>query len=135
MVKVDLPPPETPVMQVKVPTGISAVTSFRLLPRAPMTRSTFFFEIGRRSSGTAISRAPERYWPVRLRGLAMMSAGLPSAITSPPWAAGGRAHVDHVVGREDRLFVVLHHQHRIAEVPQALQRGQQAGVVALVQPD
>ena len=32
---VDLPPPETPVMQVKVPSGISAVTFFRLLPRAP----------------------------------------------------------------------------------------------------
>jgi hypothetical protein len=34
MMKVDLPPPETPVMQVKVPSGISAVTFFRLLPVA-----------------------------------------------------------------------------------------------------
>ncbi len=77
-------------MQVKVPCGISAVTFFRLLPVAPMTRSTFFLEIGRRSCGTAISRAPERYWPVRLRGSAMMSAAVPWAITSPPWtpAAG-----------------------------------------------
>ena len=67
MVKVDLPPPETPVMQVKRPSGISAVTFFRLLPRAPTTRSTFWSEIGRRSSGTGISRVPVRYWPVRLR--------------------------------------------------------------------
>ena len=35
--KVDLPPPETPVTPVKVPSGISAVTFFRLLPRAPTT--------------------------------------------------------------------------------------------------
>ena len=45
------------------------MTFFRLLPVAPMTRSTFFLEIGRRSCGTAISRAPERYWPVMLLGL------------------------------------------------------------------
>lgn len=90
MVKVDLPPPDTPVMQVKVPAGISAVTFFRLLPVAPMTRSTFFLEIGRRSSGISISRAPERYWPVMLLGLAITSAGVPWAMISPPWtpAAG-----------------------------------------------
>ena len=33
MVKLDLPEPETPVMQVKVPSGIAAVTSLRLLAR------------------------------------------------------------------------------------------------------
>ena len=53
MSSVDLPPPETPVMQVKRPSGISAVTFFRLLPRAPTTVSTLpliglrrFFGIG-----------------------------------------------------------------------------------------
>ena len=35
MISVDLPPPETPVTQVKMPSGIAAVTFFRLLPRAP----------------------------------------------------------------------------------------------------
>uniref|UniRef100_A0A0N5A4D5 PE-PGRS family protein n=1 Tax=Parastrongyloides trichosuri TaxID=131310 RepID=A0A0N5A4D5_PARTI len=49
--------------------------------------------------------------------------------------AGGRTHVDDVVGRHDRLFVVLDHQHRVAEVAQALQGVQQAVVVALVQAD
>ena len=49
--------------------------------------------------------------------------------------AGGRAHVDDVVGREDRLLVVLDHQHRVAEIAQALEADQQAGVVALVQAD
>jgi hypothetical protein len=33
LIRVDLPEPETPVMQQKVPTGISASTAFRLLPR------------------------------------------------------------------------------------------------------
>ena len=90
MVKVDLPPPDTPVMQVKVPTGISAVTPLRLLPVAPTTRSTFFLLIGRRFSGTSISRVPTRYCPVMLLGLFMMSCGVPSAQISPPWmpAAG-----------------------------------------------
>ncbi len=39
MVKLDLPEPETPVTQVKVPSGIEAVTSRRLLARAPWTVS------------------------------------------------------------------------------------------------
>ncbi len=47
--------------------------------------------------------------------------------------AGGRTHVDDVVGRQDRLFVMLDHQHRVAEVAQPLQAVQQAGVVPLVQ--
>ena len=60
MVKVDLPPPETPVMQVKTPTGISPVTSFRLLPLAPITFSRLALATERRCSGTGISRAPVR---------------------------------------------------------------------------
>ena len=83
MSKVDLPPPETPVTQVNRPSGISAVTFFRLLPRAPASRSTRCGFFGRRS-GTAISRAPERYWPVSEFGLAMMSAGRPWATIWPP---------------------------------------------------
>ncbi|MNJ23484.1 hypothetical protein D3C77_178720 [compost metagenome] len=91
MVKVDLPPPDTPVMQVKTPTGISPVTFLRLLPVAPETLSIRLRSMGRRpSAGSSISRAPVRYWPVRELGLAMTSAGVPSAHTSPPWtpAAG-----------------------------------------------
>ena len=37
MVKDDLPEPETPVMQVKVPSGMEAVTSLRLFACAPLT--------------------------------------------------------------------------------------------------
>ena len=80
---VDLPPPETPVTQVNSPSGMSAEIFFRLLPRAPTTRSTRCGFFGRRS-GTAISRTPLRYSPVSDAGLAMISAGVPWATMLPP---------------------------------------------------
>ena len=91
MVKVDLPPPDTPVMQVKTPPGISPVTFFRLFPVAPLMPSIFLRSMGRRpSAGSSISRSPVRYLAVRELALAMTSAGVPWAQTSPPWmpAAG-----------------------------------------------
>ena len=59
MIRVLLPPPETPVTQVKVPSGMSAVTVFRLLPRAPTMRIMRSRLIGRRA-GTGMPRRPER---------------------------------------------------------------------------
>ena len=49
--------------------------------------------------------------------------------------AGAGPEVQHMVGRADGILVVLHHQHRVAEVAQMAQRGDQAVVVALVQAD
>ena len=49
--------------------------------------------------------------------------------------AGARADIDDPVGRAHRLFVVLDDDQRVAEIAQALQRVDQAGVVALVQAD
>ena len=49
--------------------------------------------------------------------------------------AGARADVDHVVGQADRVFVVLDHDHRVADVAQVLERAEQAIVVALMQAD
>ncbi len=46
-----------------------------------------------------------------------------------------RPDVHHVVGRPDRLLVVLHHDDRVAQVAQSLQRPDQALVVSLVQAD
>ena len=43
--------------------------------------------------------------------------------------------VHHVVGREHHVFVVLHHNHRVADVAQLFQTGDEALVVALVQAD
>ena len=60
MTSVDLPPPETPVTQVKSPSGIVAVTFFRLLPRAPTIVSSRPGSAARRLVGIATVRSPER---------------------------------------------------------------------------
>jgi hypothetical protein len=49
--------------------------------------------------------------------------------------AGAGAHVDQVVGRAHHLLVVLDHEHRVAEVAQPFERGDQLPVVALVEAD
>jgi hypothetical protein len=49
--------------------------------------------------------------------------------------AGARSHVDQIVGRADRVLVVLDDDHRVAEVAETLERLQEARIVALVQPD
>ena len=46
-----------------------------------------------------------------------------------------RPQVDHVVGRHDGFGVVLHHDHRVAQVAQSAQRPEQALVVPLVKAD
>ena len=55
MVKLDLPEPETPVTQVKVPSGIAALTSLRLLAVAPV-RTSFLPEPLRRAAGIGTLR-------------------------------------------------------------------------------
>ena len=49
--------------------------------------------------------------------------------------AGAGAKVDDVVGAADGFFVVLHHQHGVAQIAQLFERLQQAAVVAMMQPD
>ncbi len=49
LIKVDLPEPDTPVIQVKVPIGIVKSTSCKLLPVAPFSSiciGTIFFALG-----------------------------------------------------------------------------------------
>ena len=59
MVKLDLPDPDTPVMQVKVPSGTLAVTFCRLLARALWTVSFLPLPL-RRFVGTSMRRVPLR---------------------------------------------------------------------------
>ena len=49
--------------------------------------------------------------------------------------AGARPHVDDIIGRQDRIGVVLDDDHAVAEVTQVLERRQQPVVVALMQTD
>ena len=135
MTSVDLPPPETPVTQVKRPSGISAVTFLRLLPRAPTSFSARPLLGLRRLAGTGTDGSPVRYWPVseaRVRhDLLRRALGDDLAAVD----AGAGADVEDVIGLQDRVLVVLDDDHRVAEVAQALQRAEQALVVALVQAD
>jgi hypothetical protein len=71
---VDFPPPETPVMQVNRPSGISVVMFLRLLPRA-LTIFSLRAGFGFLRSGMGTSSSPERYFPeIDSRDLMMSSA-------------------------------------------------------------
>ena len=92
--------------------------SFRLFARAPlMTISPRV--AGRRVAGVSIARSPRRYAPV--------SEPLPSleqlrrrALEDHVAAvlAGAGPEIDHVVGRADRLLVVLDDDDGVAEIAQ-----------------
>jgi hypothetical protein len=47
--------------------------------------------------------------------------------------ARARPHVHHLIGGADRVLIVLDHDHRIAQIAQPQQAGQQSGIVALMQ--
>jgi len=53
----------------------------------------------------------------------------------PPMHAGRRTDIDDVVGRQDRILVMLDDNNGVADVSQMLQRLQKAGIVALMQAD
>ena len=133
--RLDLPEPETPVMPTKQPSGKRASTSCRLLARQPLSSSQRRFLALRRLAGTGMARMPERYWPVSEAGSAITSVGRALGHDHAAMHAGARPHVDQMVGRADRVLVVLDHDHRVAEVAQVAQRLQQPVVVALVQAD
>ena len=47
--------------------------------------------------------------------------------------AGARTKVNHIIRPADGFFVVLHHQHGVAQVAQFFKRLQQPAVIAMVQ--
>ena len=46
-----------------------------------------------------------------------------------------RPEIDHIIRAPDRFFIVLDHQHGVAQVAKILQRSQQPAIVAMVQSD
>ena len=68
-------------------------------------------------------------------GWFMMSSGVPCAMILPPWMPAPGPMSSTIIGDADRVLVVLHHDHGVAEVAQALQRFEQPRIVALVQAD
>ena len=115
---------------------MSTVRFCRLLARAPDDPEPV---LGRRLAPPARHRHPELAPEIpsgeRGRVLAGSSSTVPSAIDLAAEAPRPRPQVDHVVGRLDGVGVVLHHDHRVAQVAQSAQRAEQALVVPLVQPD
>ena len=120
--------------QVNSPSGISAETFFRLLPRALITLMVRRWFGGRRS-GISTDNSPVRYLPVSDFGLFMMSAGRALGDDMAAMHAGAGADVEHMVGQTDRVLVVLDHDHGVAEVAQPLECIEQPRIVALVQAD
>ena len=59
-IKVDFPLPETPVTQVKVPTGIFKFTFFKLFPLAPLISINLPFFANLRFFGMAIYFFPDK---------------------------------------------------------------------------
>ena len=136
LISVDLPEPETPVTQVNRPAGNAASTSCRLLPLAPVMRSHAVSSMGWRRCCRHLDRAyagqelpGDRAWRVQ----DVLHTTLRHDFAAVHARAG--TDVDDVVGRADRVLVVLDHDHRVAEVAQPGQRAEQALVVALMQAD
>ena len=79
--------------------------------------------------------SPVRYLIVVLCGLRKTSGTGPAADHIAAVRSGARADVDQIVGGADAVFIVLDHDDGVADGLQALERADQAGVVALVQAD
>ena len=126
---------ETPVTTVSRPSGNSTSMFFRLCSRAPRTISLLAVGLAALARARRSRRAPERYCPVSEPALRAMSRRRARGDQFAAEPSGAGAEVDHVVGALDGLLVVLHHQHRVAQVAQLRQRVEQAAVVARVQAD
>src|SRR6201992_2514254 len=122
-IKVLFPEPLTPAMTTKRPGGVLRFTSFRLFADAPESSRRAVLSVtgklGRRSGGAASAR------PVGESARRSTSRGSP--------AAG--PHVPQVIRREDRVCVVLHHQHGGPDVHQPPQVVEQPPRVARMEPD
>src|SRR4030067_3053639 len=81
-----LPEPETPVIQVRVRSGILRVMFFRLCSCAPLNVRTFPLP-SLLTDGSDIYFSPRRYWAVRLsdfKNLSLLSEKTTSPQFSPP---------------------------------------------------
>ena len=107
----------------------------RLLARAPLILSDWLVLPGRRVAGSGNLAAPGQI----LRGHAVRAGqhflGPAGGHHFAAMDAGAGPHIDQIVGGADGVLVMLDHDDRVAQVAQALQRSQQALVVALMQAD
>ena len=133
MTSVDLPDPLTPVTAMNVPSGNATSMFLRLLARAP--RTTISPRVGgRRTAGIVNALQPGEVLPgqrLAWRRQQLLRPPLEHHVAAV--FAGARPEVDQVVGRANRLFVVLDDEHGVAEIAQLAERAEQPPVVALMQ--
>ena len=133
--RVLLPEPEAPVMATSCPSGIATSTPLRLFSRAP-------------AHGEASGRCPggagrAGRWPAAPTGTARWARpgrparrpGVPCTTTWPAVHARAGPHLHQVVGGADGVLVVLDDDDRVADVAQALERGDHLDVVLGVKAD
>ena len=91
-IRVLLPEPETPVTQIKSPSGISTSMFLRLCSDAPL-RIMLLFKGFLLFDGSGMMFLPDRYFPVMDFGSLDICLGVPVAIILPPYvpAAGPRS--------------------------------------------
>ena len=111
------------------------MTFFRLLPRAPMIFSSRPGSALRRLARDRDETLAGQIMPgQRIRvGLDRLRRALGDDLAA--MHAGAGADVDDIIGREDRVLVMLDDDHRVAEIAQAAQRIEQPRIVALMQAD
>ena len=73
--------------------------------------------------------------PGEAGGIGSHFCGLALRHQPPATLAGGGADIYQIIGAADRILIMFHDQHSIAEVTQPPQRDKQPFIVALMQPD
>ncbi len=134
MVKLDLPEPETPVMQVKVPSGIDGGDVLQIVGRGAVDGELLAGALAALGRELDLARAVEIIGGERVLRLEdLLERALGDDLAAMD--AGAGAHVDDIVGGADRVLVMLDDEDGVAEIAQPLERVEQPVIVALVQAD
>ena len=132
--RLDLPEPETPVTQVKAPSGTLTSTPFRLWARAPLhLEEEAVAAPPLRGHGDA-QLAPQVLGGQAARVLEELREGALEDHAAPLLPRPG-PEVDHVIGGAHQGGIVLHHQHGVALVAQRAQDADEALGIPGMQPD
>ena len=134
LTSVDLPEPETPVDNDHYAQRKSYIKILEIIFLRPKNREPCPILLTALRPHLDLHFARDIRPGERLRlahNLLRSSVGYQAAAV----ASCAGSEIDHVIRAANGFFVVLDHQHRVAQVAQIFQRGQQAAVVAMMQPN